>query len=291
MLNILFSNQLKSGKYFLINLNSYILHIYKSELKQAAQSIEFCSKEVDEEVNSAKNSSNGDKKNQLFLLSTYVNMLREYLVFWEQILKEEYWESWNTLQDILDLLRILKKFNKDNTKFYIEFIEKQLTGFEKLYPYKIFASPEIILKDVECSICGKDIFSLDCNHITGELYDGQMAHWIAKDIERLSAISLVENPKDKRCVFQLENSEADFHLLTYLTKAVKELNASPWSIEGVIETTRKREIGELDIKGDEMCPCGSGRKFGDCCEKIGYVELPYMDIIITQNLSLETNPR
>ncbi len=287
MLDILFDKKLKNGNFIVNELNSHVRFVHKMQFDKAVQSIEACSKKVDEEIALATDSAIGNRRNQLFILSVYVKMLQEYLDFWGKIFKAEYPESWSSIQNILDLLRVLKKFNRDHETFNLKFIEEQVTGFEKLYPYKIFASTEMILKDVECSICGKDFYSLECDHLGGELYDGQMARGIVNKIDSVSAVALVENPKDKRCVMMLENTEANFRLVAYLPKVIKELKISPWNIEGVRQTRRKKEIGEFEIERHDMCPCGSEKSFGECCELVGYVELPHMDVIINKKQSLE----
>ena len=55
---------------------------------------------------------------------------------------------------------------------------------------------EVIIKNPECSICSKNIF--DCEHITGEVYNGKLAFVIARDIEPLGS-SLVDKPEDPKC--------------------------------------------------------------------------------------------
>ncbi|HLP46396.1 MAG TPA: hypothetical protein VK469_10630 [Candidatus Kapabacteria bacterium] len=290
MLKILLDNKLKTSKSMVNDINSYIYHVYKLKFNKASQSIKLCSNKVDDERKSAKDTNDGCKLNQLFVVSVYLEMLKQYSIYWEQILEDKYSESWCTLQNVLDSLRVVKRFNENHTKFYLKFIEEQMTGFEKLYPYKLFLSSEIIIKDVECSICGKDFNSLECEHLVGELYDGRMAYGIAKGIENIPAVSLVDNPKDKRCVMLLENNAENFHRLYFLSKAIKKHKISPWDIGGVRESIRKRNINEFDIKGDEKCLCGSGKTFEECCKQVGFVEFPHMDILINKREKIPPVP-
>lgn len=64
------------------------------------------------------------------------------------------------------------------------------------YPQQWFMSLEILIKKLECSICGKDM--QQCNHIAGRAYNGELCSTVVKDIE-MTGVSLVANPRDPRC--------------------------------------------------------------------------------------------
>lgn len=74
-------------------------------------------------------------------------------------------------------------------------LEKCKEIIEK-FPQQWFTSPEILIKRVECNICGKEL--QECSHLPGKVYCGELCHGIVKDMEGLAA-ALTTNPVDPRC--------------------------------------------------------------------------------------------
>lgn len=134
--------------------------------------------------------------NDLWVIDRYVDFLSKYGLTWESIIDQPFSDSWCSLQDSLDLLRLVKKFSNIN----IHFFEDQLVELEGIYPYTVFLSIGMTVESFECSICGADINSQECLHIRGDLYGGVMAHAIARNIVQPNHLAMVSNPEDKRCV-------------------------------------------------------------------------------------------
>jgi len=73
---------------------------------------------------------------------------------------------------------------------------KRLNLLEKLlFPPQMFFSPGVIIKDSECSICGKEYG--ECDHVVGRAYMGEMCSRHIKKCE-FNEISLVEEPANKQ---------------------------------------------------------------------------------------------
>jgi hypothetical protein len=225
--------------------------------------------------------------NQIFVVNLLLRILCDYSEYWDKVTTHDFVASWNILQDIQDGLRVLKRHCGEYQKIRLGIIENQAVTIEKLYPYKVFASAEFVLSDVTCSICGKNIESLECPHIKGELYDGEIAYGIVGKIETVNAMALVDHPQDKRCVVSIMNTEENFSAVAYLAELMNRQRISPWHIFGVKQTTRKKPIVELGKLDDhDNCPCGSGKYYKDCCLKVGYVEVPHMEILVGEARTL-----
>lgn len=279
-----FEDQAQENQFIIEALNLFARKIQLLEFDGASECIDRCSDLVEKESQVTQPSCDEAGLNHLFVVAEFLFMLRDYSLYWGKVFERDFVGSWNTLQDIQDRLRILKKFCGATLMPYIKATEKQVVAIEKLYPYKIFASSEIIVSDVKCSICGKNIESLDCSHISGELYSGKMAYGIVGKIEAVNAIALVEHPADKRCVIQLENTEENFLAVAKLSDLIRDRTISPWQVAGTRESRRRMKIDELNgLQHDDRCPCRSGKTFQECCLPLGYVEVPHIDILLSES--------
>ena len=74
--------------------------------------------------------------NDMFALTKYLDLFLEYGKLWENIFGQHFSDSWSSLQNTLDLLRLIKKFSAIN----IQFFENQLIELEQTYPYNVFFS-------------------------------------------------------------------------------------------------------------------------------------------------------
>lgn len=198
----------------------------------------------------------------LFAIKEYVEVIASYRDFWRCIWEADYPASWGRLQDALDHLRLVKRFSTID----VEYFEAQMIELESAYPYKVFASIGAIVDRFDCSICGLDIDGMECLHRRGELYAGQLAYGIARNITNLDHVSLVLNPDDKRCVVQLENTPEQFPILAYIRQQwlagnfrVGWLTRLEWS---------KRTVSNPDYRTrgrNDPCYCGGRKKFKKCC--------------------------
>lgn len=225
--------------------------------------------------------------NSLFVVKAYCEMFKYYSMYWQLLLEERYKDSWILLQDTIDKLFVVTKFTKNHNEFGIELLNEHLNQLEKLYPYKIFASIEAVVKTKKCSICGKSLLDLDCSHIPGELYWGEMAVSKAEGIV-LEAVALVQHPLDKRCVMELSEDtrteKEKFKILNYFV----ENNKNPLCFFSVIETENFFYNEDYDIAGrNDPCPCNSGKKFKKCCGEYKYQKGVYSHIEVKGEISFK----
>lgn len=78
-----------------------------------------------------------------------------------------------------------------------------------VFPEQFFVSPSMIVPSFHCSIC-KAVYG-SCNHLAGEIYDGETAHQVADRIDDAREVSVVNDPASKRHRFL---SYDGFDLLT-----------------------------------------------------------------------------
>lgn len=270
--NTLFENLRSSFVAFLNNVGVLCFEQCKLEINEFRTTIKLYSEKCSECSDAVIN--------ELYVLNRFVDLLSTYTNTWEKIVKSEFSNSWQSLQGCLDCLRDVKKFSKNPHSQTIIFFENQLLELEKLYPYNIFVSIGAIVDLFECSICGKDIDSFDCEHIRGELYRGKMAYGIAKNLVNVDHIAMTKNPKDKRCVVQYDDEGPQFTTVRYLSGLLKTKNLTPLSFHHL--EFKKRNEKNLDFKMQPRngpCFCGSGRRFKKCCINNEFIEKDHVDIV------------
>lgn len=221
-----------------------------------------------------------EELNEFFVLRRYLGLLEHYARLWQNISDEKLAESWRSLQDCLDRIRLLRRFGTNQLVKHVSFFEPELVALEGLYPYNIFCSIGIEVSYFKCSICGGDIDGPDCNHLRNELYGGELAVGIASDITAVDHVALVTHPEDKRCVLHIDNDSEDFRLLRFLSKLLTEHNWKPLSFTGLQFSKRLIDNPSYQKVGrNKACYCGSGLKFKDCCIDQEKIEKPHVDIM------------
>lgn len=183
------------------------------------------------------------------------------------LLKEkEYKLSWDKLQDCFDIAKCIGRFVDFDKRLEVPEIIALLSEYEKLYPYKVFGSAEYVIEQSHCSICGKSMQGLACQHIAGNLYWGEMACRRIDKISTIHAVALVSHPENKRCVLEISDDERTDEERFEKLHLFLELNipfTNMFRLQSAIEI-RKRE-GIPNAGRNDRCPCGSGKKFKSCC--------------------------
>jgi hypothetical protein len=210
--------------------------------------------------------------NASFVMNELFSLYRNYANYWIQLQERKYKNSWNTLQDTIDDLIHVAKWSNDRSLFFLDILDNHFKELEKLYPYKVFASVEMVISKETCNICGRDVLDFECTHIPGNLYWGEMAYSIVGDIN-FKAVALVSHPLDKRCIMEVQGDnrteEEKFKLLDYFIS-----NISNPLLLFVVTEHKKLYIKEIKQKlgRNDKCYCGSGKKFKVCCGKEKYEE-------------------
>jgi hypothetical protein len=255
---------------------------YDNVIQMCDLSIEVCDRIKEQAI--ALN--NEEVANSMFVVKAYCKMLKYYSMYWKTLLNENYKDSWLILQDAIDRLIDVTKFTNDHCEFGIDKFNEHLYELEKLYPYKVFASSEMVIKTKKCSICGKSVLDLDCVHTPGNLYWGQKAVTICEDIV-FQAVALVQHPMDKRCIIELSGDirtdKEKFQLLDFFVQN----NKNPLRLFSVTEIDKYYYNEKYDkAKRNDPCPCNSGKKFKKCCGQNKYEKGSHFQIKFKNEIQL-----
>lgn len=211
--------------------------------------------------------------NSTFVAKQYFHLFGSLAYYFALLQKGNYRQSWDRLQDCLYEIYVVGQFADINHRFELPFLKKLLKQYEKMYPYEIFVSSEFAVTKSECSICGKPMNSLLCPHIRGNLYWGEMARENVLEIKEINSIVLVSNPLDKRCIIELSDDDrAESEKFVILDKLcnVKVYGFQLFQIK--YNKLLKRDESIKKQNANELCLCGSGKKFKKCCKSKMYYE-------------------
>ncbi len=226
--------------------------------------------------------------NLSFLLNVYYDLIIAISNFWKLCDNAEYQDAWSFLQDALGTVWTLNRFIENESQLSIDKISNYLSQIEILYPYVNFCSIECIVKKMICSICKRSPYDPECNHIAGDLYWGEMAADVIEKMEG-RGLGITKNPVDKRCVIfrdidknKLETSP--FKLIHFFIKNSK----SPLRDFDLLLTERKLSRTIYNGRSEEsLCPCGSEKKFKDCCFSKEFILNPHYNVIFKEPIPLK----
>lgn len=246
------------------NLNLTKRRISSGNFENSLDEYKRCSnnfKDISKIANSIK-----DEKfaNSQYVFRKYFLLFCNLMEYFDLLKNKRYRDSWNKLQDCIDDAQYVGRFA--NNRFDIPDVLDLLRSYESLYPYTVFISSEYIITRSHCSLCGKSMQSLDCPHIKGDLYWGKPAIEIVDEIKEFQAACLVSHPEDKRCIIEAvddKRTESDkFQKLDqFLGLDLPFLQR--FSIRSIIEKRKRQDI--IEVGRNDICPCGSGKKFKRCC--------------------------
>ncbi|MFA5014198.1 MAG: SEC-C domain-containing protein [Actinomycetota bacterium] len=211
--------------------------------------------------------NNQQKAKKIWCYEQIYNVQNIYLSAFELMKKNKFYEAWQNFEQIeIKLSFLYPHFKEKNNEFYLKLILEYTRKFQSLYPYKFFISTEEIIKEKECSICGKKISLRNhCGHIPGEIYDGEMCLRRITKVDFIG-VSLVNSPDRKYAVAFPSTSEGadsfDYKLLKYLINLLE----SPFEKWNYKWSKRRHPHSFFkDITPNDNCPCESGKKYVDCC--------------------------
>ena len=225
--------------------------------------IDSAIKDVKKEKEKYKNSKNETTLFECWYILEFLQIISAYKKAFSLLKQRKYYESWCIFEQIEIKYSNLHFNNVDYQQYrLLAHIEEFVKKWQGLYPYKVFCSPEYIIKKKECSICGKEQNPFSgCKHIAGKIYGGEMCYSIVKDIDFL-ALALVTNPDQKYSAvyFDMYNPKR-YEVLEYFVPRIKdEYEAWRYEISFDYAPHSMYKLGR-----NEICPCGSGEKYKNCC--------------------------
>lgn len=201
--------------------------------------------------------------NRLWAVENLAAGLAEYVAAYRHLAEGRFYEGWCALEQA-ELAMLWASQNTFMPEFakLIAWLEKRVGLWQSLFPYKLFFSPGMRVKDWRCSICGRRSTPVSpCGHTPGKVYAGQFCSRVVTKADVLE-ISIVMDPVQKYSVCFLEDHEHDYTLLEFV---LERLSGPFHHWRG--EWTYRRHPHHLfaDHSADGPCPCESSLRYSECC--------------------------
>jgi len=222
--------------------------------------------------------------NWVWVVEQINKIQNEFLSLFNLFKIKDFHESWCLLERIeLKLKNVMKLYEFEKDEFGIRQIEKVVSNFQDIFPYRLFISTELYYKEINCSICDAKISPRNfCGHTKGELYMGEIAHHIVNEVGEFPGIAMVDDPVHKYAVGFPQGEDYDYSLVEKTLDKLSspfddwevkiERKIIPWKIF-YSKRKRKRQLNDEIVK----CPCKSGLRFETCCKirSDGIVSITY----------------
>ncbi len=136
-----------------------------------------------------------DYANLLLGCGFVVDTLTSELQMWLALKNEEPDQAWDHLITAQNASRLAIRVH-DGFR-HLEQRRARLEAIERLvFPPQVFVSTGMVIKVLECSICGHEYE--DCDHLAGRPYMGKLCYLIVREMD-IDHVAFVERPADKRC--------------------------------------------------------------------------------------------
>lgn len=223
--------------------------------------------------------------NFFWQLITLLRIKNNFLISFNYLKSDKFYESWCILETIeIDLNNLLDNSNKEFfIKYKLDFYRIYVEKWQSLFPYKIFLSMGFIASDFHCSICGHLLRPRNqCVHKKGKIYDGELCIHICSKIDDILEVSFVKNPMQKCCIII---KDYDYSLLQSL---IQRLN-SPFDGWYYFKTKIQVQRDNFnEVCESSPCPCQQNDKnFKDCCFNKSEIEIPHIEFILEKTFSEE----
>jgi Predicted metal-binding protein related to the C-terminal domain of SecA len=245
--------------------------------------------EIENEKKHLKTVRNENELLLCWFAITALTVIQKYQEAFVSLKRRAYKEAWDIFERVeISIINIQKNSIDYSSYNKIKYIEKYTEKFQSLYPYKVFGSPEMLNKKVECSICGSDMNPFTgCNHIPGRVYMGEMCYSIVKEMEFIS-ISMVTKPVQKySAMYDDIDNPSRYPILEYIVPILDNAYIV-WDYE---VSTKYKPHSDYNIGRNDKCPCLSGKKYKKCClpNKDG-VPYPHYEFLLPDELIRKYHP-
>ena len=224
-------------------------------------------KEIDALRKSYQQQHDEENANVAWATLGIVSLHRDYRKVYSILQEKQYYDAWCLLEQIeIGIVHLLRNFS--GIKNAVSYIETMVRQLQSLYPYRVFFSTVIIVKERTCGICGKKrSIRHHCGHFPGHVYNGELCIDIVKKAE-LEGVDIVFNPEHKYAVAFMSDEkdgrkDYDYTLLDGIMSEWDD-PYRPWHY--TTKHIHKSPDEFPDLTDDSMCPCGSGKKYGECCK-------------------------
>jgi len=224
--------------------------------------------------------NNQEEAKRIWCFQQTLKIQENYLIAYRQMKHGYFYEAWCTLEQCeLSSGFLSSHFSICDDEYLLNFINKHVEQYQSLFPYGMFFSPEILVKEKKCNICRKRVsIRKPCGHEVGEIYNGEMCGRLVENIEFLG-ISFVKSPVQKYSVLfmtdQKTGKKVDHYSYSLIRYLIKRLQ-SPFDSWDVHWTKRRHPHSKFKYVGrNDKCPCGSEEKYKNCCLMESGVLMPH----------------
>lgn len=207
---------------------------------------------------------------EIWCLEQILKVQNKYIDAYNAFKSKNYYGGWCFLEDAEIEYGFLSKHFKDKDgEYWLEFIYKHIIQFQSVFPYHIFISPEILIKEIKCGICDQPInLRNHCEHRVGEIYNGELCTRLLNECEVLG-ISLVYSPVQKYSVVFINDPETgqtiDQYDYSFVRWIIDRLQSPFHNWDMSLTKKRHPHSRYSHIGKNDECPCESGEKYKDCC--------------------------
>lgn len=136
--------------------------------------------------------------NRILSIELALKCWKYELEMWNDLRNEEWESAWeNLVHSQLSSQRALQA-DRMGEKLGMKSYHRRLNVVEELlFPDQLFTSLGMKTGTAICSICGKEYSNLECPHIKGKAYNGEMCFTELRDITEIDHLALVEDPANK----------------------------------------------------------------------------------------------
>lgn len=198
----------------------------------------------------------------IWCLETVAKVQDHYITAFGRLCAGQFQEAWHHLGRCeVEAQSLTGHLIEDQEGFGVAFARAHTERFQELFPVKWGTSPELLTKEIRCSICDV-LLTLrnDCGHKPGEIYNGELCHKVVSKFEVI-AIALVDNPVQKATVFFPEKLDK-FSPIQEVAQTLR----SPWQSWNYRKEERRSHHPAFKVLGrNDECGCGSGIKYKRCC--------------------------
>ncbi|WP_195381855.1 YecA family protein [Clostridium perfringens] len=245
---------------------------------------DFLDEKIEGDLKRLKNvavlNDNQDLAKEIWCIEQVYKVIKFYLSAFNNLHKKEYYKAWVDFdRSDIEFSFLRRHFEYDNKIYNLAFIERKIRDFQKLFPNYIFTSRETIVKSQHCSICKKKrTLRNSCEHKVGEIYNGEQCFNVIDEFDILG-IAIVKNPFDKYAVAFIEGEEYNYDMLKCLCDYIKKPFQEWYINETYILKEEYKQLGRNDL-----CLCGSNKKYKNCCMKNGNDKHKHYEILYKEDL-------
>lgn len=218
--------------------------------------------------------------NQIWFLQTVAETRGTMADAFEDISRGRYREAWPKLEQVeIAIASLMANPFLDLNRYGVSSLNCMVRRWQDLYPYTVFASPEMVIKREDCTVCGQPFTPFSpCGHTPGKVYAGVMCSRLVRDFEFVS-IALVRDPVQKYSVVVADPDPNNYELLRYVCERV----SGPFvEWDRTVSTAYHDHKLFSDWSDDDPCPCRSGHIYRSCCGPLPGVRMPHHTVCLAE---------